>query len=187
MESFPLADARPAPRPWSTALATRDCKGELGRIILLRTKPRFALWIISFFPSLRWSSFSDCVASEKRVEEATMSVPSTKKNSSHQNSHGKRKWSAAVTTDSTHPHAGLFNTGAKTIARELASRKVSPKGPSSGMRMLTFYINRAGKNLPENRLKVLEHAKKLLHEQIMAAKDQKKDRGGKEAAKKRAA
>jgi hypothetical protein len=30
------------------------------------------------------------------------------------------------------------------------------------MRMLTFYINRTGKNLPASRLKVLENAKKLL-------------------------
>jgi tRNA(adenine34) deaminase len=75
-----------------------------------------------------------------------------------------------VTTDSTHPQAGLFNQDAKTIARELASKKVSPKGPSSGMRMLTFYINRAGKNLPANRLKVLENAKKQLHKRIEAAK-----------------
>jgi hypothetical protein len=66
-------------------------------------------------------------------------------NSSKSDSHGRRKWSAAVDTDSTHPAAGLFNKGAKTIARELASKEVSPKGPSSGMRMLTFYINRAGK------------------------------------------
>ena len=35
-------------------------------------------------------------------------------------------------------------------------------GPSSGMRMLAFYINRAGKNLPADRLKVLENAKKLI-------------------------
>jgi hypothetical protein len=93
---------------------------------------------------------------------------------SHGNSRGKAKWSAAVDTDSTHPRSGLFNRDAKTIARELASRKVSPKGPSSGMRMLTFYINRAGKNLPSERLKVLENAKHLLHERITAAKGEKK-------------
>jgi Protein of unknown function (DUF3175) len=83
------------------------------------------------------------------------------------NSH---KWSAGVDTDSTHPRSGLFNKDAKTIARELASPKVSPKGPSSGMGMLTFYINRAGKNLSPHRLKVLEHAKQLLHERIETAK-----------------
>jgi uncharacterized protein DUF3175 len=88
---------------------------------------------------------------------------------SHSNAHGERKWSPAVTTDSTHSRNGLFNKDARTIARELASKKVSPKGPSSGMRMLTFYINRAGKNLPATRLKVLENAKTLLH-QILADK-----------------
>ena len=50
----------------------------------------------------------------------------------------KRKWSASVNTDSTHPPAGLFNKDAATIARTLASKRVSPKGPGSGMRMLTF-------------------------------------------------
>ncbi len=89
---------------------------------------------------------------------------------SHRNSHGKRKWSAAVTTDSTHPGDGLFKKDAKIIARALASKKVSPKGPSSGMRMLTFYINRAGKNLPAARLKVLENAKALLHQKILTDK-----------------
>ena len=38
------------------------------------------------------------------------------------------------------------------------------------MRMLTFYINRAGKNLSPGRLKVLENAKKLLHERIAETK-----------------
>jgi Protein of unknown function (DUF3175) len=84
---------------------------------------------------------------------------------------GKNKWSAGVSTDSMHPREGLFNRDAKTIARELASKKVSPKGPSSGMRMLTFYINRAGKKLPASRVKVLEEAKKLLHEKVVAEKN----------------
>jgi hypothetical protein len=71
-----------------------------------------------------------------------------------------------VTTDSTHPEAGLFNKSASTIARSLASKKVSPKGPGSGMRMLTFYINRAGKNLPPERKAELEKAKTRLSEII---------------------
>ena len=62
-----------------------------------------------------------------------------------------KKWSANVTTDSTHPEHNLFNQDAATIAKHLASKKVSPKGPASGMRMLNFYINRAGKNLSKNR------------------------------------
>jgi Protein of unknown function (DUF3175) len=98
-------------------------------------------------------------------EMATKSVKSA-----HTNSHGRRKWSAGVTTESTYPAEGLFNKDAATIARQLASKKVSPKGPSSGMRMLTFYINRAGKNLPAARRKELERAKELLHEKVEAAK-----------------
>ncbi len=100
---------------------------------------------------------------------------STRRNSTrgaaHRNSHGKRKWSAGVDTESTHPQEGLFKKDAATIARRLASKQVSPKGPSSGMRMLTFYVNRAGKNLPESRLRVLERAKALLHERIQKSKD----------------
>jgi Protein of unknown function (DUF3175) len=71
----------------------------------------------------------------------------------------KRKWSASVKTDSTHPPAGLFNKDAATIARTLASKSVSPKGPGSGMRMLTFFINRAGRNLSPKRRGVLNRAK----------------------------
>jgi hypothetical protein len=103
-----------------------------------------------------------------------MAAKTSSKVRSHVSSNAKRKWSADVSTDSTHPRSGLFNKDARTIARELASRKVSPKGPSSGMRMLTFCINRAGKNLPPQRLKALENAKQLLHERIAAAKDKEK-------------
>jgi tRNA(adenine34) deaminase len=78
----------------------------------------------------------------------------------------KKKWSAKVTTDSTHPEPGLFTRNAKTIARSLASAEVSPKGPASGMRMLNFYINRAGKNLPPERKAELEKAKTRLSEII---------------------
>jgi len=81
----------------------------------------------------------------------------------------RRKWSARVKTDSTHPPAGLFNKGAATIARNLASRKVSPKGPGSGMRMLTFYINRAGSNLGPKRRAVLNKAKTLLSQRVRRA------------------
>ena len=63
----------------------------------------------------------------------------------------KKKWVAKVTTDSTHPPAGLFTKDASTIARTLASRKVSPKGPLSGLGMLTYFINRAGNGLSTSR------------------------------------
>lgn len=83
-----------------------------------------------------------------------------------------RRWSASVTTDSTHPPDGLFNKSAAVVARTLASKKVSPKGPGSGMRMLTFYINRAGRNLSASRRAELEKAKEVLSERIARVKKQ---------------
>jgi Protein of unknown function (DUF3175) len=100
----------------------------------------------------------------------TRNTKTTASGASHRSTHGKRKWSAGVDTESTYPGEGLFKKDAATIARSLASKKVSPKGPSSGMRMLTFYVNRAGKNLPQSRLKVLDRAKELLHERIEKSK-----------------
>jgi hypothetical protein len=73
---------------------------------------------------------------------------------------------ARVTTDSTHPPEGLFTKAAATIARTLASKKVSPKGPISGMRMLTYFINRGGRNLTATRRRELEKAKGLLSQRI---------------------
>ncbi len=45
----------------------------------------------------------------------------------------------------------------KNSAEESSRRKAGPF--RSAMSMLTFYINRAGKNLPERRKKILEKAK----------------------------
>ena len=73
-------------------------------------------------------------------------------------------------TVSTYPPEGLFTKSASTIARTLASRKVSPKGPASGMRMLTFFINRAGRGLSVERRAELEKAKKLLSKRVAAAR-----------------
>jgi hypothetical protein len=86
----------------------------------------------------------------------------------------KRRWSAAVTTTSTRPPAGLFTKDAETIARALASRRVSPKGPASGMRMLTFFINRAGQSLSRTRRAELERAKRLLSERVRRARERRK-------------
>jgi tRNA(adenine34) deaminase len=83
-----------------------------------------------------------------------------------------KKWSAKVSTDSTHPEKGLFNKSPAAIAKSLASKKVSPKGPASGMRMLTFYINRAGKNLSASRHAALERAKAILSGIIAEQKEQ---------------
>jgi hypothetical protein len=86
----------------------------------------------------------------------------------------KKRWVKNVTTDSTHPPEGLFTRSPEEIARSLASKKVSPKGPASGMRMLTYFVNRAGKGLSATRRAKLEKAKKLLSERI--AKEKEKQR-----------
>ena len=99
----------------------------------------------------------------------------------------KKKWSAKVDTDATHPHEGLFNEDAATIARELASKEVSPKGPSSGMLMLNFYINRAGKNLSSERHAELEKAKSLLSDIIAKQKEKPPSPSARKPAKKSAA
>lgn len=86
----------------------------------------------------------------------------------------KKEWSAKVDTDSTHPDSGLFNKSPTVIAKSLASKKVFPKGPGSGMRMLTFYVNRAGKNLTPARKRALEKAK-ALPSKILAEKKAKSE------------
>ncbi|HEX9201637.1 MAG TPA: DUF3175 domain-containing protein [Acidobacteriaceae bacterium] len=82
-----------------------------------------------------------------------------------------KKWSAKVNTESTYPERDLFKQDAETVAKHLASKKVSPKGPASGMSMLSFYVNRAGKNLSEERHKELEKAKGILSEIIRKKKE----------------
>jgi tRNA(adenine34) deaminase len=77
---------------------------------------------------------------------------------------GKKKWVRDVTTVSTSPPKNLFTKDAETIARVMASKKVSPKGIGSGVRMIQYFINRAGKNLAPARKRELEKAKRLLQE-----------------------
>jgi hypothetical protein len=87
---------------------------------------------------------------------------------------GKKYWSARVTqtSDALDIAGGTFaKDDPKAIAHELerdaeksARRKSSPY--RSAMSMLTFYINRAGKNLPAARKKVLEEAKQVLREEF---------------------
>jgi hypothetical protein len=83
----------------------------------------------------------------------------------------KKKWVSKVKTVSTYPPEGLFTKDAAMIARQLASKKVSPRGPGSGMRMLTYFINRAGKGLSKSRRAELEKAKKLLSKRVQAERE----------------
>jgi tRNA(adenine34) deaminase len=82
----------------------------------------------------------------------------------------KSRWIAKVKTNSTHPPSGLFTKSAAAIARTLASRRVSPKGAVSGLRMLTYFINRAGCGLSAERRAELHRAKTLLSRRIKLAK-----------------
>jgi len=86
----------------------------------------------------------------------------------------QKRWSGKVTRES---HALELDEGVFTwkepekIARSLkksaeqsTARKTDPY--RSALSMLNFYINRAGKNLPESRKKVLNEAKTELKKQF---------------------
>jgi hypothetical protein len=82
----------------------------------------------------------------------------------------KDRWSQNVTetSDALSLEPGVFKhndpkdiaESLKESADESGRRKAAPF--RSAMSMLNFYINRAGKNLPENRKRVLEKAKNEL-------------------------
>ena len=80
-------------------------------------------------------------------------MPATKK---------KRKWSRKIKTESTFPPSGTFKKKAEKVAKTMASKKVSPKGIGSGIKMVQMFINRAGKNLEPGQKKELEKAKHIL-------------------------
>lgn len=86
-----------------------------------------------------------------------------------------RRWSGKVNTVSTFPPPNTFNKDAETVARIMASKKVSPKGLGSGIRMIQFFINRAGKNLSSEQKDQLEKAKHILQERNRAEKAKAKE------------
>jgi tRNA(adenine34) deaminase len=71
-------------------------------------------------------------------------------------------WVQSVKTVSTFPPKGLFTKDAETIAKVMATKRVSPKGLGSAILMVQYYINRAGKNLSPERRSELEKAKSIL-------------------------
>jgi Protein of unknown function (DUF3175) len=73
-----------------------------------------------------------------------------------------KKWVRNVKTVSTDPPKDLFTKDAQTIAKTMAKKSVSPKGIGSGIRMIQYFINRAGKNLSMTRKRQLEKAKTIL-------------------------
>ena len=87
---------------------------------------------------------------------------------------GRRRWSKRVTetSDALDLKGGVFSqrdpkkiaASLKRSAERSKRRKTNPY--RSALSMLTFYINRAGKNLPASRRKVLDRAKDELRVQF---------------------
>jgi hypothetical protein len=110
----------------------------------------------------------DCIMATKKASAKSPAKKSAARKSSPTKS-GKRsatppskRWSSKVKTDSTKPAPGLFKKSAMAIAKGLDKKSVSPEGTGQAMRMLSFYENRAGKNLPAERKQTLENAKDIL-------------------------
>ena len=90
---------------------------------------------------------------------------------------GGRRWSGRVTRESNalDLKKGVFNKRSpKAIASSLKrsaerSRRRKANPYRSALSMLTFYINRAGRNLPASRKKTLQRAKVELRKQFKRA------------------
>lgn len=101
------------------------------------------------------------------------------KSRSHARKSSTRRWSGRVTRESNalDLEQGVFTwKDPKRIARSLKHsaeeshrRKADPY--RSALSMLVFYINRAGRNLPQSRKKILERAKGELRK--LFGKDEK--------------
>ncbi len=87
---------------------------------------------------------------------------------SHQKGANPR-WVGKVKTVSTYPPEGTFSKDAETIARVMVSKKVSPKGIGSGIKMIQYFINRGGKGLTAARKRELEKAKRILQQKSKAS------------------
>jgi len=78
-----------------------------------------------------------------------------------------KKWVQTVSTVATFPPKGLFTMDAATIARVLATKRVSPKGIASGYKMLLYFINRGGRGLSRSRRAELERAKRIMRRRMV--------------------
>jgi len=96
----------------------------------------------------------------------------TKKSSARRRPSKNRRWSGRVTRHSNalDLESAVFNKEsprkiALSLKRSAEQSKRRKAGPyQSAMSMLNFYINRAGKNLPKGRKRVLEKAKDELRD-----------------------
>ncbi|HWG18027.1 MAG TPA: DUF3175 domain-containing protein [Acidobacteriaceae bacterium] len=109
-------------------------------------------------------------AAKKKSSASHSNKKAAKKSRKRSTTPPSKRWSSKVKTDSTKPGPGLFKKSAKAIAEGLDKKSVSPEGTGQAMRMLSFYENRAGKNLSAERKHTLENAKDILRK--------KEDRSG---------
>jgi Protein of unknown function (DUF3175) len=117
---------------------------------------------------VRTSTRKSAAKSSRRSQRKT-----TRRKSVRSGSSGRR-WSARVTreSDALDLDRGVFTkrdpkriaASLKRSAERSRRRKADPY--RSALSMLTFYINRAGKNLPPGRRKTLERAKGELRKQF---------------------
>jgi hypothetical protein len=115
-------------------------------------------------PATKHSTRSHASRRRSNSHRASATKPSrSSKRQGHQKESDNR-WSGKMTTASTAPPKDLYTKDAKTIAGVMATKRVSPKGLGSANRIVQFYINRAGTNLPATRKHELEKAKELLQE-----------------------
>jgi Protein of unknown function (DUF3175) len=112
-----------------------------------------------------------------RTSARKSSRRSQRKTSHRKSTHGAsrgRRWSARVTreSDALDLQRGVFTqrdpkriaASLKRSAERSRRRKADPY--RSALSMLTFYINRAGRNLPASRRKTLQRAKGELRKQF---------------------
>jgi len=118
-------------------------------------------------------------SARKSSRPSSRSKPSRSKSSRRksvrsQSGRGGRRWSARVTRESDAldlQHRVFTGRDPKKIAASLKrsaerSRRRKSNPYRSALSMLTFYINRAGKNLPPSRRKTLQRAKGELRKQF---------------------
>jgi Protein of unknown function (DUF3175) len=111
-------------------------------------------------------------AGQKTARHKTAERKTARPKTTHRGAGGR--WSARVTreSDALDLEQGVFTRGdPKEIAASLkrsavASHRRKTDPYRSALSMLVFYINRAGKNLPASRRKILQRAKGELRKQF---------------------
>jgi hypothetical protein len=97
---------------------------------------------------LAWSRSSPCQLAAKFLISAVGMGNRRLVMETRKRARGKtaKRWVRKVKTVSTAPPQGLFAKDAHTIARVMATKKVSPKGLGSAIRMVQYFINEAERN-----------------------------------------